>query len=252
MTKNRDVIFSLCEIKRRAAILLGERGNLLRLSGAFLFSLAMVGTAMHIFESICYFIFSEMFPYYVLWIETVIVLSIALPLCMGLLRMAYRMCSLERTHISDLFYYFEKNKMIGAYRVSILVFVAVMVQFALSFALGWLVAYAMSGFGSKMIPDETFILTLIFFLPISGMLPWVCILPTRFFETGDARDAIAYSRKCNFLPPKEIIRFNLSFVPLILLSVLSFGILFVVYTVPLYLVSLQLFVLEKANKKENL
>ena len=248
MTKNSEMRLERRNIKRRAWVLLGERGNLLRLSCAFLCSLAIVGTAMHLFESVCYFIFSDMIPSYMLKVEILVTLALALPLCMGLSRMAYRMCTYEKTHISDLLYYFGKRKIIDAYKVSILIFGAVMIQLALSFALGWIIAYAMSGFGNKMIPDETYILTLLFFLPISGMLPWVYILPNRFFETENENESVVYSKKCNFLSPKEIIKFNLSFVPLVLLSVLSLGILFVVYTIPIYLVSIQLLVLEKYGK----
>ncbi len=252
MTKNSEMRFSLRDLKRRAAILLGERGNLLRLSCAFLFSLAIVGTAMHIFESVCYFIFSEMIPIYMPAAEMAIILALALPLCMGLFRMAYRMCTFRRTQISDLLYYFGKSRIFDAYRVSISVLGAVLFQIGLASALGWLIAYSMSGFGNKIIPDETYIFAAIFFLPVSGMLPSIYILPNAFFAGKDAKNALAYSKRSNFLSTKEIVGFNLSFIPLILLSVLSLGILFVVYTVPLYLVSIQLFVIEKANKKENL
>lgn len=250
MTKKREMRFMRRDIKRRAALLLGERGNLLRMSGAFLFSLAIVGTAMHIFESFCYFIFSEMIPIYMLVAETVIVLALALPLCMGLSRMAYRMSAFRRTQISDFLYFFGKKRIADSYRVSLLVLGAVGVQLALAFSIGWLIAYAVSGFGNKIIPDETYILTLIFFLPVSGMLPSIYILPNAFFSSEDMRYALAYSKNNQLLSAKEIIGFNLSFIPLILLSVLSLGILFIVYTIPLYLVSIQLFVMEKANRKE--
>ncbi len=251
LTKNCEKRFSLRDIKRRTALLLGERGNLLRMSGAFLFSLAIVGTAMHLFESLCYFIFSEEIPFYLFLAEMTIVLLLALPLCMGLSRMAYRMCIFERTEISDLFYYFCKNKIADAYRISFTVLCGVFAQLALAFALGWLIAYAIGGFGNKIIPDETYILTPVFFLPISGMLPSIYVLPNAFFGSEDVASALVFSKNCDLLSPKEIIGFNLSFVLLILLSFLSLGILFIVYTIPLYLVSLQLFVTEKRLKKKN-
>ena len=252
MTKNSEMRLERRNIKKRASALLGEGGNLLRLLCAFLCSLAIVGTAMHLFESVCYFVFSEMIPIYMMVAEMMMIFALALPLFMGLSRMAYRMCALGRTQIYDLLYYFEKKRIADVYRVSLSVFFAVGVELALSFALGWLIAYAASGFGNKMIPDETYVLTLVFFLPISGMLPSLYILPNAFFGCGDVKKALAYSKRNDILSAKEIIGFNLSFIPLIILSVLSLGILFVVYTIPLYLVSLQLFVTEKANKKENL
>lgn len=252
LTKNSEMRLGQRTIKRRAWVLLGERGNLLRLSCAFLCSLAIVGTAMHLFESVCYFIFSEMIPIYMMAAEMIMIFALALPLWMGLSRMAYRMCTLDRTQISNLLYYFEKKRIADAYRVSLSVTGAVVVELALSFALGWLIAYAASGFGNKIFPDETYILAFIFFLPISGMLSWVYILPNEFFKSEDFRVAVSCCKNSSPLSAKEIIVLNFSFVPLIILSVLSLGILFVVYTIPLYLVSVQLFILEKAGKKENL
>ncbi len=251
MTKNNQMRLECRNIKRCAALLLGERGNLLRLSGAFLCSLAMVGTAMHLFESVCYFIFAEEMPLYLFFIEIVLIIMLALPLCMGLSRMAYRMCCYKNTEISELFCFFDKKRLSDAYKVSFTVLGAVALQLALAFALGWIIAYAMDGFGNRIIPDETYMLTIVFFLPISGMLPSVYLLPNAFFKSENASEAFALSSKSDFLLPKEIIGFNMSFIPLILLSVLSFGILFIVYAIPLYLVAVQLFIIEKSSKKEN-
>lgn len=252
MTKNADARHCLSDIKRQAVLLLGERGNLLRMSGAFLLFIAILGTAMHIFEAICYFIFFEKIPLYMLLAETTIILALALPLCMGLSRMAYRMCIFERTEISDLFHYFAKKRIVDAYRISFTVLGGVFAQLAISFALGWVISYSLSGFGNKMIPEEAYILTLMFFLPVSGTLPSIYVLPNAFFKSGDANYSLAYSKSCDRLSPKDIIGFNLSFIPLALLSVLSLGILFVVYTIPFYLVSLQLLIIKKSNVKENL
>ncbi len=247
MTKNNERRLKIKDIKRRTALLLGERGNLLRMSGALLCSLAIVGTAIHLFESVSYFIFYEEFPIYMFIAEMILVLSLALPLCMGLSLMAYRMCRYERTEISDLFFYFDKKRIADAYKVSLAVLGGAMVQLALAFALGWLIAYALSGFGNDLIPDETYFLALMFFLFVSGMFPFIYILPNAFFKSENAKDSFSYSLKNNSLSPKEIICFNLSFMSIVLLSVLSFGILFIVYAMPLYLVSEQLFIIEKTQ-----
>lgn len=252
MTNNKEMRFKQREMKKYAAHLLGERGNLLRMIFALLIVIGIIGTVMHIFESVCYFIFFDNIPIYALLLEIILVLALALPFFMGISRMAYRMCLSEKTEISELFRYFEKDKALGAYKVALMSFGGVMLQLALAFALGWIISYAMDGFSGKMIPDDTYVYAITIFLLISGMLPSVYILPNAFFRCENAKEAREIAAKSNFLPPIDIIVFNISFVPLALISALFFGILFIVYTIPLYLVALQMFIIENQRKKENL
>lgn len=222
--------------KWSAKRVMSEKGNLLRLIGASLIVLALVEAVKFTFETVCIFLDADMStPLFAA--ELFLIFAVGAPLFIGLSRMAYLMSVGEETDISNVLWGFESGNLRSSYIVSLVWLSDFFFLFAFSFALGKGIAYAFEGIYSEFFSPLSLILTALVIPFFSGAFSRMLMLPTAFFESGSVSDALRNSRRTVGGQSREISAFNYSFLPMLMLSVLSLGILFFVYLLPLYMIS---------------
>ncbi|MBQ8207901.1 MAG: hypothetical protein IJZ89_04110 [Clostridia bacterium] len=239
MAKKDDVLERRVYFKWQAKRAMGQRGNLLRFIGATFIMLAVAEAFICLFETVCYFI-AEKVTHALLVSELFLLFVIVSPLLLALARMAYRMSLGDKTEIYDIFYYFNRERLRGAYIIAVCVFGEWLVQFALAFTVGRCIAYAFEGIYARFFSPLSLILAVIVMPFVSGVFTRAFILPAAYFEKEDLNEAFAVSKTSAKGQPREISLFNVSFLPLVLMSVLTLGILFFVYVLPLYMIASQL------------
>ena len=240
MIKPNSAFFGSMQVRKNAKRIMCERGNLLRLIGASFILIAVSDVLIYLFEAVCYFFFDKM-PTPLFAAELLVLFFVISPLMAAIARMAFRMCLHETTDISDIMYYFKRERMRDTYFLSLFVLGELLLQFGFSFAFGRLFAYAFEGIHSDLFSPMTMALTF-FFMPIlSGLFPKTLTVPNAFFRTEKLGEAFSLPAGDSRGQAKEVMLFNISFVPLLLLSLLTLGILFFVYLLPLYMISAQLF-----------
>ena len=226
--------------KWRAKCAMGERGNLLRFIGATFVMLAVLEAFLYFFETFCFFIVGEDMPAALLIAELVIAFVIIAPIFMGLLRMAHQMSCGRKTELADILWAYNSKRIRDAYLIALRTFAGFCALFCLSFAFGRMVAYATEGIYAEFFSIEALLFTFAVMPFLSGAFTGAFVLPTAYFETDDLEKAIVLSKKNISGQAFEISAFNVSFIPLLLVSMLTFGIMIFVYFLPLYMLASQL------------
>ncbi len=174
-------------------------------------------------------------------LETAVVILFSVPLAFGFVRMTFKMSSGERTEFSELFFAFGRKNIKSVCKLTLSILPSAALLFVLSFAAGRLAAYAYEGIRAQLFSETALLLTAFFAPFFSGMFGKVFLLPMAFFMTGDISSARLKADRCSKNAALEISAFNASFIPLALLVPLSFGIIFFVYLLPLYMLSYGIF-----------
>jgi len=149
----------------------------------------------------------------------------------------YLMSVGERTDVSDVLWSFERGNLRSSYIISLVWLADFFFLFAFSFAMGKGIAYAFEGIYSEFFSPLSLILTALVIPFFSGAFSRMLMLPTAFFESGKVSTSLAISKKTVGGQALEISAFNVSFFPALMFSVLSLGISFFVYLLPLYMIS---------------
>ena len=173
-----------------------------------------------------------------------IVFLVTAPVFWGLFRMACLMSKGEKAHISDVLWCFDGfPRLRRVYALSIALMAGFCLIVCLSLVLSSTLVGALVGAPlTEMTADQTiavvaFAYVLIFVL--LALSPRLVVLPALFFDGDDVSlsEAAALAKKAMRGRRREIVAFNFSFLPLVLLSILSLGILFFVYLLPLYMIA---------------
>ncbi|MBQ8005705.1 MAG: hypothetical protein IJ303_05285 [Clostridia bacterium] len=233
-SRERRLYFKYC-----AKNAMRERGNLLRFVGAFLVLLAIAQAFRHFFETVCFFVGAGV-TVPLIAAELLLIFIITAPVFVGLLRMAHKMVSGEHTELSDLFSECRSDRIRNAYEIALICIFDLFAMLGLSFAFGRCIAYAFEGMYAELFsPLACGISTAV--IPFtSGIFQKAFVLPAAYFEFADLETALKVSKKNRRGLSFEISAFNVSFIPLVLLSVLTLGIVFFVYLLPLYMLSWQI------------
>ncbi len=233
--KERRLYFKWCA--KRA---MGEHGNLLRFIGASLIMLAVFEAFVYSYETVCYFILGPKMSVALLAAELLIGFIVLVPLFMSLARMSHRMAFEMKTELSDILWAFSKDRIRAVYIVAIRSFFGLLGLFCLSFVFGRLVSYAFEGIYVDFFSKTAMYFALALVPVFSGVFSSSLILPTAFFETDDLSEAISVAKKSRAGQALEISAFNVSFVPLFVLSLFTFGIMLFVYFLPFYMIAFQI------------
>lgn len=222
--------------KWSARRVMSEKGNLLRFIGASLIALAITEAVKFTFETVCTFLDASVSTPLIA-AESFLIFIVGAPLFIGLSRMAYLMSVGERTDVSDVLWSFERGNLRSSYIISLVWLVDFFFLFAFSFAMGKGIAYAFEGIYSEFFSPLSLILTALVIPFFSGAFSRMLMLPTAFFESGKVSTSLAISKKTVGGQALEISALNVSFFPALMFSVLSLGISFFVYLLPLYMIS---------------
>lgn len=230
--------------KWKARRTITENGNLLRFIFASLIMLLICFALLSLVETVCVFIGARVGLYLVL-AEWFLLFLAGVPLYFGLLRMAYLMISLKQSDVSDILWAFRGRRLRNAYKISLHCLSVFMVKLSISCALGclatWAVGFAPIGENGLLSVEALIALALIFPL-LFGTFSRTFILPTAFFENEN--ESFGYvldiAKKSVRRHGGEIFLLKFSFLPLLVLSILSFGILFFIYFLPFYMFTTQL------------
>lgn len=160
------------------------------------------------------------------------------PMYIGLLRMCFLAVRGEKIEISCLFWaYSDAKRMRDAVCIALARALSAMLLFA---ACDFAAKYTLAGIGFEFEFADLPVLVSALLLAIlfSGTLKVHFFLPFAYFVSEEkSGDALGTSRRAAKRKFFEISLFNFGFVGLLILSLLTFGILFFVYLVPLYLFS---------------
>ncbi|MEE0969207.1 MAG: hypothetical protein U0M06_07565 [Clostridia bacterium] len=230
---------------------MGQKGNLLRIFVAFFILFLFSETIVFLFETI-YSVSNEKYGKYILTAGLISLFAVSAPIVLGFFRMAYLMSKGKKTEIADVFYYFSKKRLTDAYAFAVTELIYFAILFVFSFAVGRLAAYAFDGLHGEFFSNRAFVFTLFVIPVLSGPFGSSFLLPTAYFETEDISRSLELVRSSAGSYAKEISLFNLSFIPLAVLSYFTFGILFFVYLIPVYSISGQLCASNILETKENI
>lgn len=160
------------------------------------------------------------------------------PMYIGLLRMCYLAVRGERIEVSCLLSeYSDAGRMRAAVCIALVRTFFTGLLFAVS---DFAAKYALSGIGFEYDFADLPVLAAALLIAIifSGSLKTLFLLPFALFASEESgKSTFSVSRRAAKHEFFEISLFNLGFVGLLILSLLTFGILFFVYLVPLYLFS---------------
>ncbi len=236
------------KIKSEARRMLGERGVLLRLLYGIFLTAAFYMT-VEIAESLLYYIAVGAFPDLseldVLWYAVTVIFDIigiiaVAPIFCGTYRMASRLALGERPNVTEVFYYLAPRRCGRA-----------IVAYSLTAVPFWLYAFftnILTSAVTSMI-EEPILLTA---ANLASLVPLfvgalILLLPLTFFFSvfaavingEDQPIALCISAAVRAVRGKlwQTYLFRLSFVPLILLSMLTVGMLLVIFTVPYMLIA---------------
>lgn len=238
--KKTTVSDRIVYFKSQAKSILSGNGNLLKLifaniicisfavSYVYLFSVlqGVTGIQGRVFSTLAFFL----------------LLVFVAPSFFGILRMAYLMSEGKRVDICDVLYlYGSVKRMLGVYGAFFFEAAYILFFSVLSIVIGWLASF-FCGIESEILPSSsghsriTLIIILAIFALTTLFMKKLFVLPSVLFRYGgtETSEMIKKSTRAVSGHGAEIIRFNLSFLVLAIISLLTFGTLFVVYTLPFY------------------
>ncbi len=193
---------------------------------------------------------------------------VSIPVIGGLAKMAYRMFKGEHNiHITEIFAPFKSLRRYGRVLFGELTVIVKLIAFALPIALfAWAMSvYTMSTAEIEPVILQTlfdilFVMTLFSIMILAILGVWVLLSP--FFLVpyllckGERLFGALRLSRC-IMKGKRIdkLAFTIGFAPLFLLSAATFGMLFVVYTVPVYMIAYMIYAENKTlnyekNKEE--
>lgn len=236
LDKNNSVRDRRIFLKNRAKNILSSRGNLLRLIGAVFIVLTVTEALIYLCVTFCHFFFDQV-PVALFAAFAFLLLLAVLPFTLAVSRMAFRMSVSEKTEMKDVLYYFNLSRLRDAYLISFITLGEAFFMFALSFVFGRLIAYAFEGIYADFFSPLALVTSLIIMPFLSGVFTNMFTLPCAYFMSGNSDTAMALSKGTQKGQVAEITVFNLSFIPLLVISAFTLGILFFVYLLPVYMIS---------------
>ncbi len=237
------VTYFKCEAKN----ILAENGNLLKLIFANIVCISFAVSYVYLFSVLQAVtgIQSSIFLAFAIFLLFVFVA----PAIFGVSRMAYLMSEGKGTCVGDVLYmYGSLKRVLGVYGVFFFEAVYIFFFFGIANVLGWMISFA-TGLESEMLfsivgySRITIFLVFVIFTVSTLFMKKLFVMPSVLFRYGSAEIGEMISRSTRAVSGHgaEIIRFNLSFSVLALISLLTFGTLFVVYSIPFYTVARMLY-----------